>query len=69
MKIKIKPQIFYDENGNKVGVALDFKEFQTLMEELEDAHDVYMANKRTQQKAKTIPFEKIKKELFGDEKK
>ena len=69
MKKKIEPQIFYDEDGNKVGVALKVKEFEALIEELEDAHDVYMANKRTKQKAKTIPFEKIKKELFGDAKK
>jgi hypothetical protein len=69
MKIKINAQIFYDEEGNKVGVKLKLKEFEALMEKLEDALDVYTANLRTQKKGKTISFEKIKKELFADDKK
>ena len=65
---KRKPQIFYDDQGNKVGILLMPEEFEMLVEQLEDAHDLYTAYKRTQ-KGKTIPFDQIKKELFGHAKK
>jgi hypothetical protein len=69
MRIKATAQIFYDEEGNKVGVKLKLKEFEALIEQLEDALDAYTANLRMQKKGKTISFEKIKRELFADDKK
>ena len=62
------PKIFYDDQGNKVGILLTHEAFEALVEQLEDAHDLYTAYKRMK-KGKTIPFDQIKKELFGHAKK
>lgn len=62
-----KSRLFYDEQGNKVGIVLKIKEFEALMGELEDLKDSLIAKKRSARKGKLIPFEVVKKELFGDD--
>lgn len=60
------PKVLYDENGNKVGVLLKKKDFEKLIEELEDLHDMLIVHERANKKFKSIPYEQVKKELFGD---
>ena len=41
----IKPQYIVDSKGKKTGVVLDVKTFKSMVEELEDLHDVIEAEK------------------------
>jgi|GEM_PF-1896906 DNA-dependent RNA polymerase auxiliary subunit epsilon len=66
-KLKINPEILYDENGNAKGVLLKVRDFEKLIERLEDLHDLHMAYERTSKKFKTIPYKKIRKEIFGSD--
>jgi len=68
-KLNINPKILYDEKGNKKGVILKVKEFEKMIEELEDLHDLHSAYERLSKNYKPIPYEKIRKELLGDDSK
>lgn len=67
MKLKSGVKFIFDEKGNKTGVLIRIKEFEKLMEELEDLKDLSTAYERTSKNFKQIPYEEIKKELFGDD--
>ena len=41
----IKPKYIVDSKGKKTGVVLDVKTFKSMVEELEDLHDVIEAEK------------------------
>ena len=41
----IVPQYIVDSKGKKTGVVLDVKTFRSMVEELEDLHDVIEAEK------------------------
>jgi len=56
----------YDENGNKSGIKIKFKDFQKTIEELENLHDLYVAYQHKGKKLKTIPFEKVLKEALAE---
>lgn len=58
-----KDKWLYDENGQKSGVKIAFKDFDKLMNKLENLHDVYFVYKYRNCTTKTIPFEQVKKEL------
>ena len=45
-KKNIHLQVLYSEEGKKTGVILAVKEFEKLIEELEDLHDLITAYKR-----------------------
>lgn len=64
MNTMSKAKILYDEAEKKKGVLIKIKDFQKLMEQLEDLHDIYMAYERTSKKFKPIPYEQIRRELF-----
>ena len=58
---KIKPKFVYDENNKKHGVLLSIKDFEILIEELEDYYDYELVKKLEPFDLKdTIPFEEIK---------
>lgn len=67
-KLKLLPQILNDEEGNKTGVLLKIKDFEKLIEELEDLHDLRTIYKHQLlgDNVKTIPYEKIREKLFGN---
>jgi hypothetical protein len=67
MKLKTGIKTFYDEDGNKTGVLITMKEFEKLIEELEDLQDILTVYERTSKKSTPIPYEKIRKEMFGDD--
>jgi acetolactate synthase regulatory subunit len=68
MKIKkIVQKIFYDDDGNKIGVELSYKDFDNLMEQLEELHDIQTIRqlKLSKKLTKFIPFDEIKKKNIG----
>lgn len=69
MKSKSGIKIIFDEKGNKTGVLLRIKDFEKLMDELEDLKDLTVAYERRSKEFKPIPYEKIRKELFGNDEK
>lgn len=69
MKIAASTKFIFDEKGNKTGVLMRINAFKKLIEDLEDLKDLTVAYERTSKKFKPIPYEQIRKELFGDDKK
>ncbi len=55
------PVFLTDPKGKKLGVVLSMKEYKKLMEILEDAHDIALADKRITES--TIDQEELDKEL------
>jgi chaperonin cofactor prefoldin len=66
MKSKTGVRFIFDEKGKKTGVLIRIKQFEKLMQELEDLKDLATVYERTGKKFKPIPYEKIRKELFGN---
>ncbi len=65
INLKVNPQFFYDEKGKKTGVMLKFKEFETLIEQLEDLNDALTVYKRTSgKKIAGSPAEDVWKRLL-----
>jgi hypothetical protein len=67
MKLKTGIKTLYDEDGNKTAVLMTIKYFEKLMEELEDLKDILTVYQRTRKKSTIIPYEKIRKEIFGND--
>jgi PHD/YefM family antitoxin component YafN of YafNO toxin-antitoxin module len=59
-----KPKFVYDENGKKVGVVLDPKEFEKLVNELEDYQDYELIQQRSRKKEKLYSLEEVIKETL-----
>lgn len=59
---QIKPKYLIDEKGNKKAVVMDIKDYQNLMEfieDLEDSRDLLKAEKKA---TGFTPYEKFRKE-------
>ena len=63
--LNIDVELLYDDFDNKTGVVMKYKDFQKLMDTIEDFHDIYDVYKRRSKTTKTISLEQVKKELFG----
>ncbi len=55
------PVFLTDPKGKKLGVVFSMKEYNRIMEILEDAHDITLADKRI--KESSIDQEELDKEL------
>ncbi len=64
-KIKLNPRFLYDEEGKKMGVIVKIKEFNALMDELEDLHSLRTVYLRTRKPLKTTPMEVVKRRTLG----
>lgn len=53
----LNPQFITDAGGKKKAVILTMKEYQHLIEQLEDAEDVRLYNEAKRDKTPPIPFE------------
>lgn len=63
---KFKPTILYDNAGNSRGVLLTVKDFETLVEMLEDYHDYKLLKTlKPVDFRDVIPLEVVEKRLFG----
>lgn len=57
MAIKIKEQYIVDEKGNRVGVLLALKDYQKLLEELEELESIRAYDFAKESNDDIIPFE------------
>jgi hypothetical protein len=61
--LTIKPQYITDANGNKLSVILPIKDFQALVEELEDLYDQRLYDEAKADKEPSIPIDEAFKML------
>lgn len=66
MKSKLKVEILMDEHGNKTNVLMSVDEFNKLISELEDVQDLKALYKLSRKKFKPIPYDEVRKEVFGN---
>lgn len=60
---KIKFETLYNETGKKAGVFLSQKNYEKLVDTLEDLHDLKIIYQTDYTKQKTYSFEEVKAEL------
>lgn len=63
MSPKVKPKFITDVNGRKKEVVLSLKEYEQLMDFLEDIQDSYELLKAEKTAKKFIPYEKFRETL------
>ena len=56
--ISIEPKLSKDENGNTQSVTLSAKEWNQILEELEELDDICAFDQAVAEDSKYIPFEK-----------
>ena len=56
--ISIEPKLSKDENGNTKSVTLSAKEWNQILEELEELDDIRAFDQAVAEDSKSIPFEK-----------
>ena len=56
--ISIEPKVSKDENGNTQSVTLSAKEWNQILEELEELDDIRAFDQAVAEDSKSIPFEK-----------
>ena len=56
--ISIDPKVSKDENGNTQSVTLSAKEWNQILEELEELDDIRAFDQAVAEDSKYIPFEK-----------
>ena len=58
-----KPRFICDEEGNKIEVIVSLADYETLLEALEDAHDIEFMNEHRNSNEETISWEALKTDL------
>lgn len=61
--LSIKPQYITDDKGNKLSVVLPIKDFNLLIEELEDLYDQRLYDEAKADNEPSIPIEEAFKML------
>jgi PHD/YefM family antitoxin component YafN of YafNO toxin-antitoxin module len=61
--MKISPQYITDQAGNRISVVLSVKEFEQLMDELEELEDIRLYKKAKAVIQPSIPLEKAFEEV------
>ena len=61
--LSIKPQYITDDKGNKLSVVLPIKDFNLLIEELEDLYDQRLYDEAKADNEPSIPLEEAFKML------
>ena len=56
--ITVDPKVSKDENGNTISVTLSAKEWNQVLEELEELDDIRAFDQAVAEDSKGIPFEK-----------
>lgn len=67
--IAIHPQYIKDANGKKSLVVLTAKEFDSLMEELEDMEDIRLYDEAMESKESSLPIDEAFKQIEAKRKK
>ncbi len=55
--IKLKENFVIDNNGNRIGVFLDIKEYQKLLEMLEELESIRIYDEIKETNDEAVPFE------------
>ena len=58
-----KPRFICDEEGNKIEVIVSLADYETLLEALEDAHDIEFMTEHRNSDEETISWEALKTDL------
>ncbi len=61
--IALQEQYVTDHQGNRIGVFLDLKQFQSLLEELEELEDIRAYDAAKESGDETIPFDQAIAEI------
>lgn len=61
--MKFSPQFITNEKGEKLSVILSIKEYQTILEEMEDQEDIRLYDEVKSRDEKMIPFEDYLKSI------
>ncbi len=61
----VHPKFLIDDEGKKIGVLLDMKEFDSLIEEIEDLHDVIKSERVIESNAGTHTLEELEEKYLG----
>lgn len=59
----MKPQFIADEKGNRAGVILPIKDFDKLIDELDENHTTRMYDKAKEEKLTFRPLDDVLKEV------
>jgi len=59
----MKTQYLIDDNGKKLGVFLSLKEYQKLLDELDELECIKAYDKAKKRKQEFIPLEAVMKEI------
>ncbi len=62
--IKIKPLFMYSEKGEKIGVVLKLRDFEKLIDVLEDFCDYKYIKKYAAKTTKVVPLEQVMAEIM-----
>ncbi|MEI7980789.1 MAG: hypothetical protein WCI71_03990 [Bacteroidota bacterium] len=57
------PQFISDENGNKTAIVIPLREYNHMMEELEEFHDIKLYDEVKAREEKSIPLEQYLEHL------
>lgn len=66
---QLRENFVVDAKGNKVGVFLPIKEYNKLLEELEDAADIKAYDKAMARKQEFVPLDEALKQITASRKK
>ena len=64
MKLRYKTQILEDQQGKKTGIILHLKDFEKIIELIEDLQDEQAVYERMHEKS--VPYEKVKNKFLGN---
>jgi len=61
----MKTHFITDDNGKKISVVLPVKDFEKMIEELEELEDIKLYDEAKRQKSPSIPIEQAFKQVEG----
>jgi antitoxin Phd len=60
------PQFVVDEKGRRTGVLLTLRQYQSLLQRIEDLEDIQAAKEALAEEGESIPWEQVKAELHAE---
>ena len=60
------PQFIVDEKGRRTGVVLTVRQYQALLQRIEDLEDIRAAKEALAEEGESIPWEQVKAELRAE---
>lgn len=60
------PQFIVDEKGRRTGVVLTVRQYQALLQRIEDLEDIQAAKEALAEEGESVPWEEVKAELQAE---